>query len=259
VRLDRALIADLRSALRSTPILLFLLLEGVAGAVFIDRRGDDLIKTVLFIYLSMLILAFFAWWAGRHRLAHPEPDAVPAAGARSAFALIAALGAVIWGFGISGPVGFVLVTSGLGGWIWVALRTGGLRGAEARLLRDPRPFIPLLLLIGLPRLLAGGPLYLVSGVLALPSGIGQQLLYLIGLFAPLEALRRHAAWAALGSALVFALLHVPLNMDANEGDTIAAFANAMLFQASVGMIACLAFVRHRAVVPIGVAHALAIA
>jgi hypothetical protein len=258
VRLDRALIADLSLALRSPPIVLFLVLEAVAGVVFIDRRGGETLATVLLLYVGMLTLAFFAWWAGRHRLAHPEPDAVPAAAPRVAFALIAAAGMAVWGFGVSVPIGFVLFVSGFGGWVWVALRAGGFRGAWDRLLRDPRPFVPMILLIALPRLLAGGPLYLVGGVVALPSGIGQQLLYLVGLFAPLEALRGHMAWAALGSALIFALLHVPLNVDANQGDILAAFANAMLFQASVGMIACLAFTRHRAVVPIGVAHALAI-
>lgn len=60
------------------------------------------------------------------------------------------------------------------------------------------------------------------------------------------------------SALIFAALHVPQNMAANEGDVLAAIANAVLFQASVGLVACLAYTRHRAVVPLGVAHAIAI-
>lgn len=258
VRLDRALRADIGSALRSPPIIAFLGIEALAGAVFIDRRGGDTLSTVLLIYLAMLSLAFFAWWAGRHRLAHPQPDPLPAAGARSAFALMAASGMAVWGFAISVPAGFVLFVCGLGGWSWAAFRSGGVRGTWSRLTRDPRPFVPLLLLIGLPRLLAGGPLYLGGALLALPSGIGQQLLYLVGLFAPLEALRSRSSLAAVTAALVFALLHVPLNLAPNEGDMAAALANAVLFQASVGMIACLAFTRHRAVVPIGVAHALAI-
>jgi hypothetical protein len=40
---------------------------------------------------------------------------------------------------------------------------------------------------------------------------------------------------------------------------LVATANAVIFQASVGLLACLANQRHRAVVPISVAHALAIA
>ena len=110
----------------------------------------------------------------------------------------------------------------------------------------------------MPRLLFGGPLAFVGVVLALPSGIGQQVLYLLGLFAPLEALRDRRAAAAVVAALVFAALHVPLNLGPNDGDWLAALANAVLYQASVGIIACLAFTRHRAAVPIGVAHALAI-
>ena len=262
MRLDRALIADLRVVAHSRPLLMFGAIEAAAGVVFVLRRGSDTISTVLLIWLGMLVLAFFAWWAGRHRLAHPEPDAVPGAAARATFALIGVVGMVIWSFGLLGPLGFVLLMCGMGGWIWSAVRTDGLgdgvRGLVARLTRDPRPFIPLLLLIAVPRLVVGGPAFIVGAVVALPSGITQQLLYLIGLFAPLEAIRGRTAAAAVVAALLFGLIHVPIVLDANQGDVISAFANAVLFQASIGLIACLAFVRHRAAVPIGVAHALAI-
>ncbi len=258
VRLDRALLADIGVAMRSPPILVLLAIELFAGTVFVARRGSDAAATVLLIWVGMGILAFFAWWAGRHRLAHPQPDAVPGATARSVFALIGVAGMLIWGYGVSSVAGFVLLVCGMGGWVWSAWRTGGFGGLWDRLTRDPRPFIPLLLLIAVPRLLIGGPGFALGALLALPSGIGQQLLFLGGLFAPLEAVRRHADMAAVVAALLFALVHVPLLVDASHGDLIAAFANAMLFQASVALIACLAFVRHRAVVPIGVAHALAI-
>jgi hypothetical protein len=155
-------------------------------------------------------------------------------------------------------VGFVLFACGLGGWLWAAFRTGGLGGLRERLTRSPRPFVPLLLLIGLPRLLLEGPGYLVGATLALPSGIGQELLYLVGLFAPLEAVLRRGDTAAVTAALVFGLIHVPFNLAVNGDDLAAAAANAVLYQSAVGIIACLAFVRHRAVIPIGVAHALAI-
>jgi hypothetical protein len=258
VRLDRALRADLGAALRSTPVRLYLGLQVAAGAVFVWRRGQDTVSTVVLIWLALLILAFFAWWAGRHRRAHREADPVPAAGARAVFALVAAAGMTVWGAGWSIPLGVVLFLCGLGGWLWTAWRTGGQRGLWMRVTRDPRPFLPMLLLIGLPRLLAGGPTYLVGAMLALPSGIGQQLLYLVGLYGPLEASTQRAAAAAVVSALLFALVHVPLLLEPNGGDVVAALANAVLFQASVGLIACLAYQRHRAVVPIGVAHALAI-
>jgi hypothetical protein len=259
VRLDRALIADIGVALRSPPILAFLALEAVAGVTFVWRRGGDTVSTVVLVWMGMLALAFFAWWAGRHRLAHPEPDPVPAAGARAAFATIGVAGMVVWGFGISVAAGAVLFACGLGGWLWAAWRTAGFSGLVGRLTRDVRPFIPLLLLIGVPRLIIGGPAFVLAAAVALPSGIGQQLLYLIGLFAPLEALRGRAPMAAVIAALLFGVVHVPLLLDANHGDLLAAMANAVLFQASVGLIAVLAYTRHRAAVPIGVAHAMAIA
>lgn len=259
MRLDKALLGDLRTALRSAPVIAFLFMELIAGLVFVDRRGSETVSTVLLVWLGMLALALFAWWAGRHRLAHPQADPVPGAAARSAYALLGVGGMVVWGFGWSVEAGFVLVACGLGGWLWVAVRVGGLRGVSARLTRDVRPFLPLLLLIALPRLVIGGPVFLLAVLIALPSGIGQQLLYLLGLYGPLEALRGRAAMAAVGAALLFGLIHVPLLLEPNGGDLLAAFANGVLFQASVGLIACLAYQRHRAVVPIGVAHALAIA
>lgn len=259
MRLDRALGADLGSALRSPAVAAYLVLQAAAGAMFIWRRGVDTVSMVLLIWLALLILAFFAWWAGRHPQAHPQPDAVPAAGVRSVFALVAVAGMITWGSGWSVPVGLVLFLCGLGGWLWMAWRSGAQRGLWARLARDPRPFLPILLLIGVPRLLAGGPSYLVESLLALPSGVGQQLLYLVGLYAPLEASSRRADAAAVVSSLLFAFIHVPLLLEPNGGDVLAAVANALLFQAGVGLVACLAFQRHRAAVPIGMAHALAIA
>jgi hypothetical protein len=259
VRLDRALLADLRTALRSRAIIAFLLLEAGAGLVFVWRRGPETANTVMLIWLGMAILAFFAWWAGRHRLAHPAPDPVPAAGARAVFAIVGVAGMLVWGFDVSVEAGFVLFVCGLGGWLWAAWRNGGFGDLTTRLRRDVRPFVPLLLLIGLPRLIIGGPTFLLATVVVLPSGIGQQLLYLLGLYAPLEALRGRAGVAAVSAALLFGLVHVPLLVEPNHGDIVAAFANAVLFQSSVGLIAVLAYQRHRAVVPIGVAHAMAIA
>ena len=259
MRLDRALALDLGRALRSRPIQLYLVLQLAAGVVFVARRGEGTVSTVVLIWLGLSIVAFLAWWSGRHRLAHPQPDPVPAAGPRTAFALLVVGGWVLWGFGLSAEAGFVLSLVGLGGWVWSAVRAGGLIGLRSRLLRDPRPFFGLYLFIGLPRLLAIGPLYLLGVGLALPSGIVQQVLLLLGLFAPLEAWSRRPGWAALLAAALFALLHVPTVMEPNEGDLLAAYANVVLFQLSVGMIAVLAFRRHRAAVPIGVAHALTIA
>ena len=259
MRLDQALLQDLGTGLRSRALQAFLALQVVAGLTFVWRRGEGTATTVLLIWLGMGCLAFFAWWAGRHRLAHPEPDPVRGAGPKGVFALVAALGMLVWGFEVSVELGAVLFVSGAGAWLWVAWREPDSTGLGPRLTRSARPFVPMLLLIAVPRLFVGGPAFLLGSVVALPSGMGQQLLYLLGLYAPLEALRGHAAVAAVGSALLFATLHLPLLVEPNEGDWVAAFANAILFQASVGLIACLAYQRHRAVVPIGIAHALAIA
>lgn len=259
MRLDRALTQDLGQAARSRPIQLYLAIQLVAAVVFVVRRGEDTVSMVMLIWLGLGIVAFLAWWAGRHRLAHPQPDPVSAAGPRTAFALLAATGWGLLGFGLAAPVAFVLLFVGFGGWMWAYVRSGSVAGLGERLLRDPRPFVPLYLLITLPKLLAIGPLYVLGIVVALPSGIVQQLLLLVGLFAPLEAWSKRPGWAALGAASVFAVLHVPIVMPQNGDDLVAAFANAAIFQLTVGFIAILAYRRHRAAVPIGVAHGLTIA
>lgn len=258
MRLDHALRDDLRVAARSWSLRLYLVLQLVAAVVFVARRGQDTFSMVLLIWGGLLVLAFTAWWAGRHRRAHPAPDPVRQPVARSAFALVGLAGLTAWGFGVRPELAFFLLMLGFGGWAWSAIRGGRVRDPWARLLRDPRPFLPMLLLVGLPKLVAIGPLFLVAATLALPSGIGQQLLLLVGLYAPLEAASRRPAAAAVVAALGFALVHVPMVVEQNHGDLLAAAANTVLFQASVGLIAVLAYTRHRAVVPIGVAHALAI-
>ena len=243
--------------MRCRPLQLFVLVQVVAAAVFVARRGPDTFSMVLLIWLGLTLLAFVAWWSGRHPAARAQPDPVPAAGPRAAFALLAAAGMIAWG--LRPEVGFVLLLAGLGGWAWAAIRSGGSAGLGGRLTRSARPFVGLYLLIGLPNLLARGPLYLLGAAVALPSGVGQQVALLLGLYAPLEAWSGRRAWAAVVTAAVFAMVHVPLVMEANHHDFLAACANVALFQASVGLIAILAFTRHRAAVPIGVAHAMAIA
>jgi len=259
MRLDRALGADLRVALRSRSIRLYLSLQLAAGLFFVFREGLGSASTLLLVWLGLLVLGFVVWWAGRHRLAHPRPDPEPAARAKAAFALVAVLGMAVWPFDGGVGVGLVLVACGLGGWLWAAWRADGSYGLRERLTRSPRPFVPLFLLIGLPGLLAAGPAFLVGALVALPSGIGQQLLYLGGLFAPLEAVSRRPAAAAVLAALAFAAVHVHLIQDSHHDDFAVALANALIYQANVGLIACLAYRRHRAVVPIGMAHALALA
>jgi hypothetical protein len=61
------------------------------------------------------------------------------------------------------------------------------------------------------------------------------------------------------AALVFGSIHVPMNLGAAGGDWLAALANAVFYQSLVGLIVCMAYTRHRAALPIGVAHGLTIA
>ncbi len=262
MRLDRALLADGRMALGSRPLRIFLALELAAALLFAWRRGPGALETILLVWAGLLVLAFFAWWAGRHHRAHPQPDAIAAAPGKVGFACLAATGMLAWSAGL-GPVGWLLAAGGLAGWAWVALRAAGWRAASRSavdlLTRDPRPFVPLLLLLAVPRLLAAGPAFGGALLVALPSGVGQQLVYLLGLYAPLEALSGRPAAAAVASALLFGALHIPIVLGDTDGDLLAAVANVILFQAGVGLIACLAYQRHRAALPIGVAHAIAIA
>jgi hypothetical protein len=145
---------------------------------------------------------------------------------------------------------------------WLVAGRRGEEGTDGpgvrQLLRDPRPFVPLLLLVGLTRVLFGGlePVGLMAGLV---SGVVQQVAYLVGLFALLEAARRHTDVAAVVAALAFGAVHLPFDLEPNGGDWLAAAANAVIVQVSVGMVACLAYVRHRAAVPVGLAHGLAIA
>ena len=78
-------------------------------------------------------------------------------------------------------------------------------------------------------------------------------------FASMEAVVGRRDAAAVLSALVFASIHVPMNLAANGDDWVAALANAVFYQASVGLIVCMAYTRHRAALPLGLAHGLAIA
>jgi hypothetical protein len=239
--------------------LAFLTLEAVATLTLVLRRGEAVLGTVAVVWLGLLSVAFLAWWAGRHRLAVQVRDPVPAPVVRAASALVSSLGLLIAGLG-GWVIGAVLVALGLLGWLLAGGSSGGNDGGSGRrlLLRDPRPFVPLLLLVGLTRLLFGGlePVGLIAGLV---SGVVQQVAYLVGLFAPLEAVRARTDVAAVAAALLFGLVHLPFDLEPNHGDWIAAAANAVMFQASVGMVAALAFVRHRAPLPIGVVHGLAIA
>ena len=117
--------------------------------------------------------------------------------------------------------------------------------------------MPLLLLVGLTRALFA-PVDPVGLVAALVSGGVQQVAYR-GPLRPARGRPRSQRCRRSLAALLFGAVHLPFDIEPNGGDWLAAAANAVVFQASVGLVAALAFVRHRAAVPIGVAHGLAIA
>jgi hypothetical protein len=259
-RLDLALIRDLRAALGRPAILAFLALEIAAGAYIGFRRGGADLDTVGLLWLGLGAVAFLAWWSGRHHAAVEGVDPIRNAGPKLVAASVGAVGVGLVTWGLVPAIGVALVIAGSVAWLACAvIGPGPSDRFLAQLLRDPLPFLPLMLLVAVPRALATGPGYAVGALLALPSGIGQQVALLLGFFGPLEAVLRRTDLAAVVTAIVFGLLHVPMNLPQAGGDPWLAAANAVVFQASVGAIACLGYVRHRAAVPLGVVHALAIA
>ena len=259
IRLDHALVADLRTAATSPALVLMGVLEVVAALVFVARRGTEVVSTVLLVWLALGFVAFIAWWAGRHRLARPEPDPVPRARGRLLAGLTLAFGLAIGTWNIDRGASGAIALLGLGGWLVLALPHDSGPGLGQMLRRSWRPFGPLLLLVIVPRALIAGLTGVGPFIAGVTSGVLQQLMFLPMLFCSMEAVLGRRSTAAVLSALVFATIHVPMNLSASGGDWVAAAANAVFYQATVGLIACLAYTRHRAAVPIGVAHGLIIA
>jgi hypothetical protein len=259
LRLDHALARDLRTAAASRPVQAFLVLQVASAALFVARRGPGVTQTVLLVWAGLAFVAFICWWAGRHRLAHPDADPVPRARPRLVAGLTVAGGLAIGTYGIHMGASAILVLAGIGGWLLLAVRPDSGPGLPAMLRRSWRPFGPLLILVVLPRLaLMGllGPAALIAG---LASGVVQELLFLPMVFASLEAVLGRRDRAVVVAALIFGSIHVPMNLAASNGDWLAALANAVFYQSLVGAIVCMAYTRHRAELPIGVAHGLTIA
>lgn len=258
-RLDLALAHDLRAALGSRPLQAYLALQVLAALVFVTRRGPATIQTVTLVWAGLAFVAFICWWAGRHRLAHPEADAVPRAGARLVAGLTVAVGLAIGTYGIHMGASALITLAGIVGWLLLAVRPDSAPGLGRMLRRSWRPFGPLLILVVLPRLALMGMLGPAALLAGLTSGIVQELLFLPMVFASLEAVIGRRDTAAVVAALVFGSIHVPMNLAAANGDWLAALANAVFYQSLVGLIVCMAYTRHRAALPIGIAHGLTIA
>ncbi len=259
LRIDRALATDLRGALASRPLRAFLGLQVLAAVLFAVRRGPGVVDTVALVWVGLAFVAFICWWAGRHRLAHPEPDPVPAARARLGASLAVVAGLAIGTYGIHPGVAAAVTLSGIAAWLAIALRAGSGPDLAHMLRRSWRPFGPLLLLVLLPRLALMGLLRPAALVAGLGSGVIQELLCLPLLFVSLEAVLGRTDRAAVVAALLFGSIHVPMNIAASGGDWPAAVANAVFYQSLVGLIVAMAFARHRSALPLGVAHGLTIA
>jgi hypothetical protein len=91
---------------------------------------------------------------------------------------------------------------------------------------------------------------------ALVSGVFQQVLLQVGLEARLEGALRRTDLAVILAGLGFGLAHVAMNLEQAGDDWSIALANALVLQANIGVVCCLAFTRHRAALALGFAHAL---
>ena len=250
--------ADLRAALRSRAIRLFLAIELLAGVLFVLRRGSDTPRPS-----CSSGWPWPCWPSSPGGRGATGGYAVPRPGARCPDALDprAPGGRRPGCLGVrAAAAGAPAGRRGLGGWLWSAIRQRGWQSLPTRLARGPASLRAAAPPHRRSRVSpSAGPATSSAPAWPCPAASGSSCCLPGG---PLRAARSRAAGARMsrpccrpsssGSSTC------PLDLDPNHGDLLAAAANAVFFQASVGLIACLAFVRHRAAVPIGVAHALAI-
>jgi hypothetical protein len=257
-RIDRALLADARRLLRSGPFLAALGVLAVASTVQVLRVGPDRLGLIATIAAGCLVYAVIAWFAGRDPTAHTEPDIVRAPRAELTAVIVAYVGlaGALNGLGMLFAVLFV---AGVTGWAAVSIWAGYRARDFSWLVRGWRPFTALLLAALVPKLLLLGPGWLVGLPIALPSGIFQQVGLQLGLLARLEATLGRRDAAAVLAALLFGAAHTGMNVGYAGGDQVLALSSAMVLQASIGLVFCLAYLRHRAAIALGVAHAIIIA
>lgn len=247
---------DIRGALRSPAVWLFLLFQAGAGSFILARRGPDFAPFVALVWAGCFTYGIFVWFAGRVPRAHAAPDPVRAPRAEGLAVAVVALGVVGWMFAVPGSL--PLAAAGLAAWL-AAFLTGRYRVADFRwLTRSWLPFAPLLLAVALPKLYLG-PALITNTLGALQSGVVQQLLLQVGVTARFEALTGRSDVAAVAAALVFGAAHTPLDLPQAGGDWSLALANALLLQGTIGLLFCLGYLRHRAPLALGGVHALAMA
>jgi hypothetical protein len=153
----------------------------------------------------------------------------------------------------------LLFVAGLAAWVVIVVQAR-IRPADlSSLLRGWRPFTALLIGAAVPKLLFLGPSLLGGLPLALLSGIFQQVALQVGLTDRLEAVLRSPGAGAVAAALLFGFAHTPIDLAKADGDVLLALSSAVCLQAQIGLVFCIAHIRHRAPVALGVAHAIVIA
>ncbi len=255
---------DLHAALRAVavnrPAWAYAVLQAVATGYLLVRR-PWLVAELLVIAGGLLAFGFLAWYAGRSPAARPQPLPI-----RSRWGELAGVGVAVGGvllylyagwLGIpwqpllwAVPIGVVIV-------VGAALLAGAtVRDLLGWMLLSWLPFLPFLALIAVFKAPILGLSIVPLTAAALVSGMLQQALLQVGLEARLEGAFRRADIAVLLAGLIFGLAHVAMNLEQAGGDWSIALANALVLQANIGVVCCLAFTRHRAALALGFAHAL---
>jgi hypothetical protein len=212
-----------------------------------------MLELLAVIYGGGAVYGFFAWFSGRISAARPEPDPVRAPRREALAVGVVYVGTAVW-LVDRGWTGLILTAVGAIAWLVIAATSGYRRSDFAWVMRSGLPFAPILLAIAVPKLLLGAAL--VVGTLAnLASGVVQQLMLQLGLTARIEALVGTRPAVVL-AAIAFGALHAPLNLGQAGGDWPIALANGIVLQGTIGLVFCLAFVRHRAPLWLGLGHAM---
>ena len=259
---------DALGALRSGPLRAFLALELLAAAYLVLRRGPSVLPLLAVIGAGATAYGFLAWQAGRSPWAEPRPDLVRAPRLELlavAVGYVALSGSLLGWWPRAGvlPPAWTVFQAALVGWVVVAT-TAWLRAARrdgrgfgelAWIWRGWLPFVPLLLAVLLPKAPLQGMGFVAALIGGIGSGVSQQVLLQVGLTARLEAVLGRGDAAAVLAALGFGAVHVAMNLPQAGGDWPIAAANAMVLQASIGLVFCTAYLRHRAPLALGCCHA----
>jgi hypothetical protein len=240
------------------PYLALAVAIGSAAAYIVARRGPGSLELLAIIAAAVSSYGFLGWWAGRHRAAVSEPDPVRAPGLETLSIAVAYLGLLGWMFRF-GTLGIALFLGGLAAWVATFAISRYRRTDFEWLRRSWLPFLPLFVGVLAPKLFLAGPMLAIGMLVALPSGIIQQLLLQLGVTARLEAVTGRREVAAVLAAIAFGLPHVPLDLGQAGGDWTLALANAFVLQVPIGLAFCLAYQRHRAPLALGVIHGIVIA